>query len=64
MPRSLIGEFPRLLTPAEAADMLRVNVKTLTRHAEARNLTIKRTPGGHRRYLQSEVRQLAQERAR
>ena len=44
-----------LCTPAEAARLFRVNVKTVARWAKAGKLTCVRTPGGHRRYKASEV---------
>lgn len=47
-----------LLTPAEVAAMFRVDPKTVTRWAKAGKLSSIRTLGGHRRYLESEVRQL------
>ena len=47
-----------LLTPAEVAAMFRVDPKTVTRWAIAGKLTPIRTLGGHRRYRQSEVRNL------
>lgn len=47
-----------LLTPAEVATMFRVDPKTVTRWAKAGKLTSIRTLGGHRRYRESEVRQL------
>jgi len=46
-----------LLTPSEVAAMLRVDPKTVTRWAKAGKLSSIRTPGGHRRYKESEVRQ-------
>ncbi len=45
-----------LLTPAEVATIFRVAVKTVTRWAEAGKLAAIRTPGGHRRFRESEVR--------
>jgi excisionase family DNA binding protein len=47
-----------LLTPAEVATMFRVDPKTVTRWAKAGKLTSIRTLGGHRRYLETEVRAL------
>ena len=47
-----------LLTPAEVAALFRVDPKTVTRWAKAGKLTSIRTLGGHRRYKESEVRQL------
>ncbi len=47
-----------LLTPAEVASLFRVDPKTVTRWAKAGKLTSIRTLGGHRRYKESEVKQL------
>ena len=47
-----------LLTPAEVAALFRVDPKTVTRWANSGKLTSIRTLGGHRRYLESEVRSL------
>ena len=44
-----------LLTPAGVAAILHVDPKTVTRWAAAGKLAAVRTPGGHRRYLRSEV---------
>ena len=48
---------PRL-TPAVVAAMFRVDPKTVTRWAKAGKLSSIRTLGGHRRYRESEVRDL------
>ena len=53
-------ESEALLTPAEVATMFRVDPKTVTRWAKSGKLTSIRTLGGHRRYRESEVRQLLQ----
>jgi excisionase family DNA binding protein len=45
-----------LLTPAEVAAAFRVDPKTVTRWAKAGKLNSIRTLGGHRRYLEAEVR--------
>ncbi len=45
-----------LLTPAEVAQMFRVDPKTVTRWAKTGKLTSVRTLGGHRRYREAEVR--------
>ena len=45
-----------LLTPAEVAAAFRVDPKTVTRWAKAGKLSSIRTLGGHRRYLEAEVR--------
>ncbi len=47
-----------LLTPAEVAAMFRVDPKTVTRWAKAGKISAIRTLGGHRRYRESEVREL------
>ena len=47
-----------LLTPAEVAALFRVDPKTVTRWAKAGKLSAIRTLGGHRRYRESEVREL------
>lgn len=49
-----------LLTPAEVANLFRVDPKTVTRWAKAGKLTAIRTLGGHRRYRSSEVNALLQ----
>lgn len=51
-------ETENLLTPAEVAQMFRVDPKTVTRWAKSGKLTSIRTLGGHRRYRESEVRSL------
>jgi excisionase family DNA binding protein len=56
--RTLIKPDDRLLTPAEVAAMLRVDPKTVTRWARGGKLSSIRTPGGHRRYSESEVKAL------
>ena len=48
----------RLLTPGEVATMFRVDPKTVTRWAAAGRISSIRTPGGHRRFRESEVRAL------
>lgn len=45
-----------LLTPAEVAGLFRVNPKTVTRWAARGDIRSIRTPGGHRRFRESEVR--------
>lgn len=46
----------RLLTPGEVAAMFRVDPKTVTRWAKAGRIGSVRTPGGHNRFRESEVR--------
>jgi excisionase family DNA binding protein len=48
----------RLLTPGEVANLFRVDPKTVTRWAAAGRIGSIRTPGGHRRFRESEVRAL------
>ena len=48
----------RLLTPSEVASLFRVDPKTVTRWAKSGKLSSIRTLGGHRRYYESEVRDL------
>lgn len=47
------------LTPAQAAPRLRVKTRTLHRLANARKMTVARTPGGHRRYMEAEIDAIA-----
>jgi len=56
----MAGVLPgdRLLTPAEVAALWRVDAKTVVRWANAGKLNSVRTPGGHRRFRESEVRAL------
>lgn len=46
-----------LLTGPEVAELFRVDPATVTRWAAAGRLRFIRTPGGHRRYRQSVVRE-------
>ena len=48
----------QLLTPGEVAALFRVDPKTVTRWAKSGKLSSIRTLGGHRRYRESEVRDL------
>jgi excisionase family DNA binding protein len=55
------GDAPggeKLLTPSEVAALFRVDPKTVTRWAAAGRISSVRTPGGHRRFRESEVRAL------
>jgi excisionase family DNA binding protein len=51
----------RLLTPGEVANLFRVDPKTVTRWATAGRIGSIRTPGGHRRFRESEVQALLSE---
>ena len=53
-----IDTSERLLTPGEVALMFRVDPKTVTRWASAGRIGSIRTPGGHRRFREAEVRSL------
>ena len=44
-----------LLTPAEVAELFRVNPKTVTRWARAGKISAIRTLGGHRRFRRDEI---------
>lgn len=56
-----MDNHPKLLTPAEVAKMFRVDPKTVTRWAAAGRISSIRTPGGHRRFREHEVRELLAE---
>jgi excisionase family DNA binding protein len=46
----------KLLTPGEVAQMFRVDPKTVTRWAKAGRISFIKTPGGHVRLRESEVK--------
>lgn len=48
----------RLMTPSEVAALFRVDPKTVTRWAKDGRIGRLRTPGGHSRFRESEVRAL------
>lgn len=52
------GSSERLLTPGEVAALFRVDPKTVTRWAASGRISSIRTPGGHRRFRETEVREL------
>jgi excisionase family DNA binding protein len=54
----VVDSGDRLLTPGEVAALFRVDPKTVTRWAAAGRIGSIRTPGGHRRFRESEVRAL------
>ena len=49
----------RWLLPAEAAAILKVHPRTVSRLARAGKISVQRTPGGHGRYDEPEIRALA-----
>lgn len=51
----------RLLTPGEVAALFRVDPKTVTRWAKAHRINSIRTPGGHHRFRESQVRALLED---
>ncbi len=56
--REPAGGYAPLLTPAEVAFAFKIDAKTVTRWANAGRLKSVRTLGGHRRFLEAEVREL------
>jgi excisionase family DNA binding protein len=56
-----LGDHDALLTPAEVAQLFRVNPKTVTRWARTGKLPAIRTLGGHRRFRASEIRRCMEE---
>lgn len=56
--REPVDATDRLLTPAEVASMFRVDPKTVSKWSTVGRLDCLRTPGGHRRYRESQIRRL------
>ena len=52
--------YPSYLHTAEVADLLHVSPKTVSRWAKEGRLPFLKTLGGHRRYPEAEIRQLAE----
>ena len=52
-------ESPRYLLTAEVADILHVSPKTVSRWAKEGKLPFMKTLGGHHRYPETEIRELA-----
>lgn len=50
---------PELMTPAEVAEVFRVDPKTVTRWAKTGKLPSLRTVGGHRRFRRSDIEALS-----
>jgi len=57
-PPKAAPEHEQMLTPAEVAEMFRVDTRTVTRWAKKGRMNSIRTPGGHRRFRETEVRAL------
>jgi excisionase family DNA binding protein len=55
---NIFDEAPRLLTPGEVAELLRVEPKTVNRWAIEGRIPAVILPGGHRRFREDQVRQL------
>jgi excisionase family DNA binding protein len=56
-----VPDPPSYLHTAEVADILHVSPKTVSRWAKEGKLPFLKTLGGHRRYPEAEIRQLAAE---
>ena len=54
-------DYPSYLRTAEVADLLSVSPKTVSRWAKEGRLPFLKTLGGHRRYPEAEIRDLAEE---
>ena len=52
--------YPSYLHTAEVADILHVSPKTVSRWAKEGKLPFLKTLGGHRRYPEAEIRELAE----
>lgn len=58
------AEMPKLLTPAETSNILRVTQRTLSLWAKAGKIEAVMTPTGHRLYAEADVRAIAEGRKR
>jgi excisionase family DNA binding protein len=54
-------DYPSYLRTAQVADILYVSPKTVSRWAKEGKLPFLKTLGGHRRYPEAEIRELAEE---
>ena len=52
-------DYPSYLRTAQVADLLHVSPKTVSRWAKEGRLPFLKTLGGHRRYPEAEIRELA-----
>ena len=55
-----VPDPPSYLHPAQVADILHVSPKTVSRWAKEGKLPYLKTLGGHRRYPEAEIRDLAE----
>ena len=56
-----VPDPPSYLHTAEVADILHVSPKTVSRWAKEGRLPFQKTLGGHRRFPEAEIRELAEE---
>jgi excisionase family DNA binding protein len=54
-------DYPSYLRTAQVADLLYVSPKTVSRWAKEGKLPVLKTLGGHRRFPEAEIRELAEE---
>jgi excisionase family DNA binding protein len=54
-------KYPSYLRTAQVADLLYVSPKTVSRWAKEGKLPFLKTLGGHRRYPEAEIRELAEQ---
>jgi excisionase family DNA binding protein len=59
VPRARSSAPPSYLKPGQVADILHVDVKTVNRWAKEGKLPHLRTLGGHRRYEEAVIREIA-----
>jgi excisionase family DNA binding protein len=55
------ADYPSYLRTAQVADLLYVSPKTVSRWAKEGKLPFLKTLGGHRRFPEAEIRELAEE---
>lgn len=55
---------PDKLSPSQAAQMLHVSTRTLTRMADSGKVAVIKLPSGHRRYMLEDIEAMLPEKAR
>jgi excisionase family DNA binding protein len=55
-----VTSFPRLLSPEQVGQIYGVDSKTVSRWADEGRLKHIRTPGGHRRFFEDDIREKIQ----